>query len=65
MTAIKVVGMSCQHCKKAVTDALEELGLTGVSVDLEGGVATFEENAAVTAQAIREAVEDAGFDVEL
>lgn len=65
MRTIKVSGMSCQHCQKAVAEALEELGLGGVSVDLEGGTASFEEDAAVSDAALKEAIEDAGYEVEL
>lgn len=62
MKEIKVGGMSCEHCRKAVTSALEELGLNEVKVDLKSGVAAFAENP-VSEEAVREAIDDAGFEV--
>lgn len=64
MTTIKVNGMSCAHCQKAVTDALTELGLRDVSVNLEGGTASYTSDAAVTQDAIKDAIEEAGFEAE-
>ena len=63
MQKVLVKGMSCQHCVKAVTSALEELGLTGVQVDLDGGVATFAPTGAVSAAQVAAAIDDAGFEV--
>ena len=61
---IKVGGMSCQGCVKGVTAALE--GVAGVSraaVDLAGASATIDFDPAQTsAEALRQAVEAAGFD---
>jgi copper chaperone len=40
-TAIKVSGMSCQHCVNAVDKAARAVpGVTGASVDLAAGTAT-------------------------
>jgi len=58
-----VEGMSCQHCVKAVTNALKELeGVTDVKVDLESKKVEVEGENLVD-QTLREAVEDAGYDV--
>ncbi len=44
MKTIKIKGMSCQHCVKAVTKALSEIaGIKDVTVDLERGEASFDE----------------------
>ena len=65
MKEIKIIGLHCQHCVKAAKEALEELGLTDVQVDLESGKATFAAPAAaVTREQIADAIDDAGFDVD-
>ncbi len=62
-TTIKVTGMMCPHCQAHVQKALEAVdGVTNVSVDLEGGKATFE-GGDVTA--CLEAVKAAGYEAEL
>jgi len=58
-----VEGMSCQHCVKAVTNALTSLeGVTNVKVDLKNKKVEVEGNNLVD-QLLKEAVEDAGYDV--
>ena len=43
MTSLKVTGMTCGHCQKAVQEALESVeGSQNVSVDLETGIAKIE-----------------------
>jgi copper chaperone len=65
MRTVKVKGMSCQHCVQSVTKALENVeGTSNVQVSLENGQASFEEDKPVDFQAIRKAVQDAGYDVE-
>ena len=62
---LQVQGMSCNHCKQAVTDALSNLdGVSSVQVDLETGKVdvTYDENT-VTLEQMKEAVEDQGYDV--
>lgn len=40
-TVIKVDGMACEHCVKAITNAVGALsGVSGVSVDLSGKTVT-------------------------
>ena len=64
MARIKIRGMSCQHCVKAVTKALGGIdGIKDVSVDLEKGEATFTEEKPVDRALIREQIAKAGFDV--
>lgn len=59
---LNVDGMSCGHCVKAITAAVEPLpGVDGVSVDLDGGTVT------VTGEpdedVVAAAIEDCGYDV--
>lgn len=62
---LKIEGMSCGHCQSAVTKALQELaGVSKVDVDLNGGTATVAyDPAKVTDAALKEAVEEAGYEV--
>jgi copper chaperone len=61
---LKVPGMKCQHCEAAVKGALAELaGVKSANVDLSAKTVTIEyENLDVAA--LKEAIEDVGFDVE-
>ena len=61
---LKVPGMKCQHCEAAVKGALTELeGVQSANVDLGAKTVTIEyENLDVAA--LKEAIEDVGFDVE-
>ena len=59
-TTLTVEGMSCEHCEQSVADALEAVdGVTGVTVDREGELATVEGDADVSA--LVTAVDDAGY----
>ncbi|WP_195573492.1 copper ion binding protein [Paenibacillus sp. 1001270B_150601_E10] len=59
----KVDGMSCGHCKQSVEKAVQELGVKGeVSLEDKTVTLTYDENA-VQADAIKEAIEDQGYDV--
>ena len=61
---IKVEGMSCGGCVKNVTGVLKALpGVEDVQVSLEGAAATVRHDPAkVSVEALRAAVEGAGFD---
>ena len=64
MKTIKIQGMSCDHCVKAVTRALDSIeGIRGVEVSLADGTASFEETLPVDPGTIREVIEKAGYDV--
>ena len=64
MKTIKIKGMSCQHCVKAVTKALQEIaGITEVTVDLERGEASFEEGQQIAQDLLRERLKKAGFEL--
>lgn len=62
---LNVKGMSCSHCVKAIEGALSELnGVKRSQVDLRGGTVTVEyQDGAVTVEQMKEAIEDAGYDV--
>lgn len=62
---LNVKGMSCGHCVKAVEGALNELnGVERALVDLQAGTVTvdYQENA-VTLDQLKEAIEEAGYEV--
>lgn len=59
---IKIQGMHCQNCVKAVTKALQGLGAQA-NVDLPTGSAQALFSSEVGEPAIRDAIEDLGFDV--
>ncbi|MDR1399210.1 MAG: copper ion binding protein [Treponema sp.] len=62
---LKVDGMSCEHCVKAVTKAAGELpGVKDVSVDLKGGTVSFSYDPVQTAlKEIEAAITDAGYEI--
>ena len=60
---LTVNGMSCNHCVISVEKALKEIGAKG-SVDLASKRVTVEyDEASVSLDKIREAIEDQGYDV--
>lgn len=60
-----VAGMTCGHCVSSVTEELSELpGVESVTVDLNVGGAsavTVRSTSALTTDAVRAAIEDAGY----
>lgn len=61
---ISISGMSCEHCVKHVTKALQELsGVSKVEVNLAGKHAIVESNADITDEDIKAAIDDAGYEV--
>ena len=62
---LMIEGMSCDHCKKAVTDALKKVaGVESVEVDLKAGKATVSYDPARASEAaMKVAVEEAGYEV--
>jgi copper chaperone len=62
---VNIEGMSCEHCVKAVTDAVTALpSVSDVDVNLSAGTASLIfDPGAVSYGAIKEAIEDQGFDV--
>lgn len=64
MERVKILGLTCAHCVRAVARALEQVsGLREVKVNLEKGEATFENDGGASAEEIRRAVEEAGYEV--
>lgn len=60
---LKVEGMSCNHCVKSVEGAVKELGAEA-KVDLAAKSVTIAyDGDKVTVEAIKEAIEDQGYDV--
>lgn len=61
---IKIEGMSCMHCVKHVKDALEEIkGVASVEVSLDSKTAEVELNENIDNDVLKDAIEDAGYDV--
>lgn len=59
-----VVGMTCGHCVSSVTEEISQVaGVTGVEVDLASGAVTVTSEAPADADAVRAAVEEAGYEV--
>lgn len=60
---LKVEGMSCGHCINSIEGALKTIGASG-TVDLSGGtVAVTYDESKLTLTAIKEAIEEQGYDV--
>lgn len=61
-TTYTVTGMTCEHCVRSVTEEVSELdGVTGVSVDLPTGAVTISSSQQLSEEAVRGAVEEAGY----
>ena len=65
-TVIKVGGMSCQHCVKAVTEAVSAIdGVGSVDVNLEEGTATVAyDNEKASLTQIKEAIKNEDYEIE-
>ena len=63
MTTIKVGGMTCEHCEKKVSDALEKTGKAkNVEANHESSSVKFIDEG-ITEEEIKNAVEEAGYEV--
>ena len=58
---LMIEGMSCEHCVKAVTEALQELGVVDVTIDLATGTTYIDSALDIAEEALREAVHEAGY----
>ena len=59
-----VTGMTCGHCVNAVTEEVTTVpGVTAVDVDLASGALTVTSEQPVDDDAVRAAVEEAGYEV--
>ncbi|MCL2539177.1 MAG: heavy-metal-associated domain-containing protein, partial [Oscillospiraceae bacterium] len=64
LKTLTIEGMTCMHCAGAVTKALNAIpGAGGAAVDLDNKKATVEVGGAVSADILRTAVEEAGYEV--
>jgi len=61
---LQVNGMSCEHCVKAVKNALGAIsGVADIAVSLKEGTVSFKYDPALASiEAIREAIVDEGFE---
>ena len=63
-TTISISGMTCGHCVAAVTEELTSLPtVTDVAVDLEAGSATITSDTSLDLDAVKAAVEEAGYEL--
>lgn len=63
-TTYTVAGMTCGHCIASVTEEVSEIpGVTDVQVDLTTGAVAVTSNQPVSAEAVKAAVEDAGYQI--
>jgi copper chaperone len=63
-STFQVEGMSCGHCVGAVQSEVSAVaGVTAVDVDLATGSLVITSERAIDADAVREAVEEAGYEV--
>lgn len=64
ISSVKIKGMSCEHCVRAVTRALSSIpGISDVVVNLETGEASFSHQEAVDEALVAEQIEDAGYEL--
>lgn len=63
MPTLAVKGMSCNHCRQAVTKALETLpGVSDVHVDLEKGEASWNESQPLDIEEVKKIINKLGFE---
>ena len=63
-TTVTVAGMTCEHCVRSVRSELTKLdGVDDVDVDLASGQVTMRTSGPVEPDAVRAAVEEAGYEV--
>lgn len=61
---LKIEGMSCGHCVRHVKDALVKLdGVVSAEVDLDSKTAILEASDEISDEAIKTAVDEAGYKV--
>ncbi|NNU91590.1 copper chaperone CopZ [Anoxybacillus sp. CHMUD] len=63
---LQVQGMTCGHCKAAVTNALQELdGVSRVEVHLQEGTVDVDyDETKVSVEKLKEAIEEQGYNVK-
>ncbi len=61
---LRIKGMTCGHCVKAVEKALSEVaGVEKVHVDLASGTATVDASGPLDMGAVRQRIEKAGYEL--
>jgi copper chaperone len=61
---VTVTGMTCGHCAASVREGVVNLpGVTAVDVDLASGKVTIDSEREVEADAVKSAVEEAGYEL--
>ncbi|MBP0725448.1 heavy-metal-associated domain-containing protein [Bacillus sp. RG28] len=64
VTVLVVEGMTCNHCKAAVTKAVEGVsGVESVDVNLESKEVKINHREATSIETVKEAIEDQGYDL--
>ena len=61
MQKLKISGMSCFHCEKAVHNILEDMGASNIRVSAKEGIAEFE--AVAPLEKIVSEIREAGYEV--
>ena len=65
-TVITVTGMTCSHCVNAVQGEIGKLaGIASIDVDLDTGAVTVTAEPLPDADALRRAVDEAGYELAL
>ncbi|RKS79403.1 copper ion binding protein [Actinomadura pelletieri DSM 43383] len=60
-----VTGMTCGHCVGSVTEEVGQIaGVTGVDVDLQTGRVTVTSDAPLDVAQVKDAVEEAGYELK-
>ncbi|MGW7098683.1 cation transporter [Streptomyces sp. NPDC054838] len=63
-TTYRVSGMTCGHCKSAITTSVSALaGVLSVDVDVDGGLVTVTTAGGADDAAIAAAIDDAGYEL--
>ncbi len=63
-TTYTVRGMTCDHCVRSVKNEVGQVaGVTAVDVELDGGLVTVTTEGSIDDDAVRAAVEEAGFEM--
>jgi Cu+-exporting ATPase len=59
-----IAGMTCENCKRHVTEALTGIpGVSAADVDLQGGRATVRSERPLSDREVREALDEAGYEL--
>ena len=68
MPTVNVKGMSCEHCKKSVMEAVAKVkGVTEVQVDLQAGLASWvnaDPAAPAVVDDVKKAIKSIGFEAQ-